>query len=81
MTDDTREPIPKRMPSNSIPTTEVQHRLLIFMTVAGLNVALVKRRLEWQIPFDHAAAIDMLEHVEIAHCSIISLHTSPPLDT
>jgi hypothetical protein len=54
----------------------VSARLLTLVIVAGLNVALVKRRLIRQVPFDPAAAIEMLERVETAHRSIVVLHAT-----
>jgi hypothetical protein len=54
--------------------TEYQHQLMTHLTVAGLNVALVKRRLLKQVPFDHEAAVQSLQRVETAHRSIAMLH-------
>ena len=61
------------MQSNGIPDAEYQHQLLTLVTLAGLNVALVKRRLIRQVPFDPAAAIEMLKRVETAHRAIVAL--------
>ncbi len=61
------------MQSNGIPDAEYQHQLLTLVTVAGLNVALVRRRLIQQVPFDPAAAIEMLKRVETAHRAIVAL--------
>ena len=53
---------------------EYQHQLMTFLTVAGLNIELIKRRLIKQIPFDYEAAIQSIQRVETAHRSIAALH-------